>query len=96
MIYSKRALHFCVISTVVGLVFVILSQMPRSKSNGIDSFTSFLITLQYVAILLAFVTTMLALKEKPKSKIQRLAQWLNIIYFFTLVGYLLLSYLFMD
>lgn len=93
---SKRSLHFCVISTVIGLVFVLLSQMTRNTSNGIDSLTSFLITLQCVAILLGFVTALLAFKEKPKSLLQHLTQWLNIIYFFTLVGYLLLGYLFMD
>lgn len=93
MKYSKRAVHFCVISLVVASLFLILSQIERDPSWNIDVFTGYLITFQYMSILIGFAVSIMALSEKERKKTQTTAIAINIVLFTLLAIFFLWRYL---
>jgi len=91
MKYSKRSFHFAWISIVIAIVFLVLSQTSRNSSTQFDAAISFLITFQYMSILIGFACAMMSLREE-KTKIQRWAFAINVLLFLVLTIYFTYSY----
>lgn len=64
MKHTKRSFHFAIISTILLLVFTILSQTTRTIDNNINDITGYLITLFFVTILMGFFFSILSIREK--------------------------------
>lgn len=91
MKYSKRSLHFAWISIVLLCLFVILSQLDRNESVQFDMIIGYLITFQYMSVLIGFTCAILGLREE-KTKPQRWAFFINIILFIALGIYFMVPY----
>lgn len=64
MKHTKRSFHFAIISTVLLVIFTILTQTIRSVDNNINDITGYLMTLFFVTIFMGFLYSLLSLKEK--------------------------------
>lgn len=91
MKYSKRSVHFAWISIVLLSTFLILSQLDRNASSQFDMLIAYLITFQYMSILIGFTCAILSLKEE-KTKNQKLAFWINILLFLGLAVFFIFTY----
>jgi len=92
MKYSKRAMHFCVITLVIGSLFLILSQIERSESFNVDRIVGYLVTLQFMSIFIGFAVSMVAISEKDKTVKQRWAIGINVLLFLALASYFIYQY----
>ncbi|WP_438969289.1 hypothetical protein [Nonlabens sp.] len=63
MKHTKRSFHFAIISSVLLVVFTILSQTTRTVDNNINDITGYLMTLFFVTILMGFFFSILSIKE---------------------------------
>ncbi|WP_438962253.1 hypothetical protein [Nonlabens sp.] len=93
MKYSKRSLHFAWISLIIASLFLILSQISRDSSTQWDGVVSYLITFQYMSILIGFTMAMLGWREE-KTKAQRWAFFMNVLLFMALAAYFLGTYIY--
>ncbi|MBF4984570.1 hypothetical protein FNJ87_09610 [Nonlabens mediterrranea] len=91
MKYSKRSLHFAWISVILLSVFLILSQLNRDNSTQFDMIIAYLITFQYMSILIGFTCSVLSLREE-KTKRQKIAFWINILLFIGLASFFIFQY----
>lgn len=92
MKYSKRSLHFAWLSLIIASLFLILSQVSRNNSTQWDGVVSYLITFQYMSILIGFTMAVLGMREE-KNKSQRWASIINILLFIALASYFIITYL---
>lgn len=92
MKYSKRSLHFAWISIIIASLFLILSQISRGSSVQWDGLVSYLITFQYMSILIGFTMAILGMREK-KTKAERWAFMINIMLFIAIAAYFIITYL---
>lgn len=91
MKYSKRSLHFAWISLVIATLFLILSQISRDASSQFDMIIGYLITCQYMSILIGFAVAMMSLREE-RTRPQQWAFFINILLFAAVVSYFIYSY----
>ncbi|MGJ8683995.1 MAG: hypothetical protein ACSHWW_05190 [Nonlabens sp.] len=91
MKYSKRSFHFAWISIVLASMFLIFSQISRDGSTEFDMLISYLITFQYMSILIGFACAIMSRKEE-KTQPQRWAYYINILLFAIMAGYFIFSY----
>tara|TARA_R110002012_G_scaffold44501_3_gene119206 strand:+ start:451 stop:741 length:291 start_codon:yes stop_codon:yes gene_type:complete len=91
MKYSKRSLHFAWISIVLLSLFLILSQLNRNASTQFDMILPYLITFQYMSVLIGFTCSVLSLREE-KTKKQKLAFWINVLLFIGLASFFIFNY----
>lgn len=91
MKYSKRSLHFAWISIVLLTIFLILSQLDRNASTQFDMVIAYLITFQYISVLIGFTCAILSLREE-KTKMQKLSFWINVFLFIGLAFFFIFNY----
>ncbi|ALM21854.1 hypothetical protein AAT17_11710 [Nonlabens sp. MIC269] len=60
---EKKAFHFAVIQVVVFGIFIILSFIPRTVSNDISSWISYLMTFFAVIVIAGSIASLLSLKR---------------------------------
>ncbi len=92
MKYTKRSFHFAWISIVLIITFLILSQISRDGSAEFDMLVSYLITFQYMSILIGFTCSIMSRKE-DKTRPQQWAYYINILLFVLMAGYFTISYI---
>ncbi len=63
MKYSKKSFHFAIISSILLLVFTLLSQTARTATNNINDIAGYLMTLYLVTVTLGLVFSILSIKE---------------------------------
>jgi formate hydrogenlyase subunit 3/multisubunit Na+/H+ antiporter MnhD subunit len=61
---TKRSFHYAIISSVLLVMFTILSQTTRTVDNNINDITGYLMTLFFVTIFMGFFFSMMSIKEK--------------------------------
>lgn len=93
MNYCKRSVHFAWISLIIASLFLILSQVSRDASTQWDGVVSYLITFQYMSILIGFTLAMLGLREE-KTVAQRWAIIINILLFMAMAAYFIGTYIY--
>lgn len=79
--FTRRSFHFAVLSAILCLVFLVLSQVSRTTTNrSIGDLVGFLITLFAVSVLAGFVLAILSLREQGSRK-RNLSAGFNILLF---------------
>ncbi|WP_298954840.1 hypothetical protein [uncultured Nonlabens sp.] len=60
---TKRSFHMAIFSSVLLLVFTLLSYTTRTAGNNINDITGYLMTLFFVTVVMGFVLSLLSIKE---------------------------------
>ncbi|WP_124980025.1 hypothetical protein [Nonlabens xiamenensis] len=80
MKYTKHSFHIAVLSSLLLVGFVVLSNIDRTTQNNINDVTGYLITLFFVSLILGFVFAMLSLRESYHWK-KYIGLGINVFYF---------------